>query len=81
MAGGKSIISTPVYDVVRDYDKHIEIVENAEQFTIAINKLICQHKASNNLKYREILDRTSWDNTVSEMHDLMKQLVEKSVYA
>lgn len=81
MAGGKSIISTPVYDVVRDYDKHIEIIENAEQFTFAINKLICQHKASNSLKYREILDRTSWDNTVSEMHNLMKQSMEKNVYA
>jgi glycosyltransferase involved in cell wall biosynthesis len=81
MAGGKSIISTPVYDVVRDYDKHIEIVENAEQFATAINKLICQHKASHCLKYREILDRTSWDNTVSRMQNLMEQLIEESQYA
>jgi glycosyltransferase involved in cell wall biosynthesis len=80
MAGGKSIISTPVYDVVRDYDKHIEIVENAEQFTAAINKLICQHKVSQYLKYQEILDRTSWDNTVNEMHNLMEQLVEENQY-
>lgn len=81
MAGGKSIISTPVYDVVRDYDKQIEIVENAEQFTAAINKLICQHKASHYLKYQEILDRTSWDNTVSEMHNLMEQLIVENQYA
>lgn len=81
MAGGKSIISTPVYDVVRDYAQHIEIVENAEQFTAAINKLICLHKASYYLKYQEILDRTSWDNTVSNMHNLMEQLVEENQYA
>jgi glycosyltransferase involved in cell wall biosynthesis len=81
MAGGKCIISTPVYDVVRDYDKQIEIVENAEQFTVAINKLICQHKASHYLKYQEILDRTSWDNTVKEMYNLMKQSVEEQQYA
>ena len=81
MAGGKSIISTPVYDVVRDYDKHIEIIENAEQFNAAINKLICQDRASYYFKYQEILDRTSWDNTVNEMHKLMKQLVEENQYA
>lgn len=80
MAGGKSIISTPVYDVVRDYDKHIEIVENAEQFTAAINKLICQHKASHYLQYQEILERTSWDNTVSRMQNLMEQLIKKNQY-
>ena len=81
MAGGKCIISTPVYDVVRDYDKHIEIVENAEQFTAAINKLICQHKASHYLKYQEILDLTSWDNTVSKMQNLMEELVEENQLA
>jgi glycosyltransferase involved in cell wall biosynthesis len=81
MAGGKSIISTPVYDVVRDYDKQIEIVENAEQFTAAINKLICQHKASHYLKYQEILDQTSWDNTVNQMYNLMEQLVEEKQLA
>jgi glycosyltransferase involved in cell wall biosynthesis len=81
MAGGKSIISTPVYDVVRDYSKQIEIVENAEQFTTAINKLICQHKASHYLKYQEILDRTSWDNTVNEMYNLMEESVQEKQYA
>ena len=81
MAGGKSIISTPVYDVVRDYAKHIEIVENAEQFTAAINRVICVQKGSHYLRYQEILDRTSWDNTVSEMHSLMEQLVEENQYA
>jgi glycosyltransferase involved in cell wall biosynthesis len=81
MAGGKSIISTPVYDVVRDYSKQIEIVENAEQFTSAINRLICQHKASHYLKYQEILDRTSWDNTVNEMYNLMEESVQEKQYA
>ncbi len=81
MAGGKCIISTPVYDVVRDYDKQIEIIENAEQFTSSINKLICQHKASHYLKYQEILDRTSWDNTVKEMYSLMKQSIREVQYA
>ena len=74
MAGGRHIISTPIFDVVRDYSNFIEIVENAAEFTAAINKIRSTNQPNNYLKYQEILDKTSWDNTVMSMQDLMLQI-------
>lgn len=76
MAGGKSIISTPVYDVVRDYANHIEIINTASEFALAIGRSIRQLGEGDVLKYQEILDKTSWDNTVSRMTALMEQTAD-----
>ncbi len=72
MAGGKPIISTPVHDVVRDYNHCVKIVTNAAEFTSAINTFTADLNKSYLRAYNSILDSTSWDATAIHMIDLLK---------
>lgn len=76
MAAGKPIISTPIKDVVRDYNHCVTIIETSEEFSEAIQFILENpHDLSMELEYQEILERTSWDNTA----DKMSFLIEKTV--
>ncbi len=70
IAAQKPIISTPIYDVVRDYELVIPIVETAEQFTTALGNFLraddVQREAQLG-KYKTILQAVSWDKTVASM--------------
>ncbi len=81
MAAGKPIISTPVYDVVRDYSKHIHIVNNAKEFGKAQDAISKQRdtQAYYSTKYSEILQSTSWDNTVNRMEELISNLAVRVI--
>lgn len=73
MAAQKPIISTPVYDVVRDYAHCVSIVSNADGFCEAIYKLSdLGHRKAQIPHYERILDNTSWDHTVQAMHQILK---------
>ncbi len=82
MAAGKPIISTPIYDVVRDYSNVVSIVKNAQDFSDAITNV--QNESASNIRQREketetILHKTSWDTTVQQMKKLMSEaLVNKN---
>ncbi|HEX9979735.1 MAG TPA: glycosyltransferase [Flavobacterium sp.] len=77
MAAGKPIISTPIKDVVRDYNHCVTIVETADEFAEAIQfTLENSHDLSLELEYQEILERTSWDNTVEKMNFLISKTVK-----
>lgn len=70
IAALKPIISTPIYDVKRDYNKVLSIVENAEDFIAAIEKYIAESEEEQKNRYRqyeEILQAVSWDKTVAGM--------------
>jgi glycosyltransferase involved in cell wall biosynthesis len=71
MAAGKPIISTPVYDVVRDYSSCINIIKNAKEFTQAIHKILSSPTFGKPINYSDILTKTSWDKTVSKMKDIL----------
>lgn len=75
MAAGKPIISTAIKDVTRQYSNCIPIVDSAETFKKAVTHLEKSSQTARNEKYREILDKTSWDNTASEMIKLIKAIV------
>jgi len=70
IAAQKPIISTPIYDVVRDYSSVIPIVETADQFTTALNDFLREdgaHREARLRKYDTILQAVSWDKTVAAM--------------
>jgi glycosyltransferase involved in cell wall biosynthesis len=75
MAGQKPIISTAVYDVVRDYSRCVEIVSDENEFCQAIDKVLhTNHKEKEKRKkqYDNILKATSWDQTAEKMYEIIK---------
>ncbi len=70
IAGLKPIISTPIYDVKRDYSQVLSIVENASDFVNAIDKYLDENatdKETRVQQYQQILKAVSWDETVANM--------------
>jgi glycosyltransferase involved in cell wall biosynthesis len=76
MAAGKPIISTPVYDVVRDYSNHVNIIHDAHEFMEAKKGILEKIQAGtyNPDKYNDILHTTSWDDTVKCMEKLIANI-------
>lgn len=72
MAAGKPIISTAIYDVVRDYSEVVKIVDSAEAFAGAIDTILTSQSVYI-MDYGEILEKTSWDATVENMVNIIKQ--------
>ncbi len=76
MAANKPIISTPVYDVVRDYSHCVSIVNDAATFAAAIENILnCSDadKKARTAQFQSILQATSWDNTVEMMKEFLKK--------
>lgn len=74
IAAGKPIISTAIKDVVRDYSHCVSIVDSPQSFSDAIDALLqSSDKFSRDADYREILDNTSWNNTVNKMNVLISK--------
>lgn len=74
MAAYKPIISTPVYDVVRDYSHCVHIVSTALDFYKAAQDI---YKSNNSFKlssdYDSVLEKTSWDYTVEKMLQIINK--------
>jgi glycosyltransferase involved in cell wall biosynthesis len=75
MAGNKPIVSTPVYDVVRDYSHCVSIAPDPHNFSKAVHRIL-EEPAPEQLRpaFGSILKATSWDNTVSGMNKLLTQV-------
>lgn len=74
MVACKPIISTPIYDVVRDYSDVVKIVENSDEFVAAIQYYLNEtndEKQKRQELQKDIIEKTSWDNTANEMMRLM----------
>ncbi|MEO6508643.1 MAG: glycosyltransferase [Patescibacteria group bacterium] len=81
MAALKPIISTPIYDVVRDYKKEVAISSSAKEFVKAIKTYLKETPAQKKIREQletEIIDRTSWDNTALAMQQIMAEQLELS---
>lgn len=77
IAAGKPIVSTAIKDVVRDYNHCVEIVDSAESFSAAISKILQNgDQMTRESDYREILEKTSWSNTVSKMNILISKTAQ-----
>lgn len=79
MAAKKPIISTPIYDVVRDYSHCVSVVNNADEFCREIKKTMratdkdIKRQAQN---FENILNETSWDKTVQQMHKIVSLIAQ-----
>lgn len=74
MAAGKPIVSTAVKDVVRDYAESINIVETPNEFCNVLQTIVKLDNIDYSARYADILFRTSWDNTVSKMYNLINSI-------
>lgn len=72
MAAYKPIISTPVYDVVRDYSHCVHIVSTSLEFQHAVNSIISNRdQEMMMLNFDQVLEETSWDSTVQKMSEIL----------
>ncbi|TRW27184.1 glycosyltransferase family 1 protein [Flavobacterium zepuense] len=76
MAAGKPIISTAIYDVVRDYSEDVTIISNSGEFSKAIDAMLANNNVLNPTDYSDILEKTSWDVTVEKMQAIIKNTVK-----
>lgn len=84
MAAGKSIISTPINDVVRDYSEVVAVVRTAAQFAKAVTQTLAENafqKRVRQAKQRVILNKTSWDITAADMTGKIAAIVGKRLSA
>jgi glycosyltransferase involved in cell wall biosynthesis len=76
MAANKPIVSTAIYDVVRDYKDCVAIIKTADECCTAIRYFLHRQekeKEQEQQKFENILNNTSWDETVSKMQELLKK--------
>lgn len=74
MAAKKPIISTAIYDVVRDYSHVVSIVSTVEAFSQAITAYLEETKSqcSKREQHQEaVIAQTSWDRTAAAMQNLI----------
>jgi len=72
MAAYKPIISTPVYDVVRDYSHCVHIVSTSSEFRNAVNSIMAdKDKGALIANFDKVLEDTSWDSTVEKMLQIL----------
>lgn len=73
MAAAKPIIATRITDVVSDYSHCVQLVSDAAQFAAQIKATLKNDQVLTlQSQYREILDRTSWNNTYNQMKTIIK---------
>lgn len=80
MAAYKPIVSTPIRDVVSEYSREVAVVKTPEEFAEAIEKYVTENPEQT--KQREqleeaVLQKTSWDQTVSAMKKIIEQQLEQ----
>lgn len=81
MAAHKPIISTPIYDVKRDYSQEVKIVTSVAQFNRAIDDYL--HETPVDRRYRlarqkAVIDRTSWHITADKMQSIMSHRLSQA---
>jgi glycosyltransferase involved in cell wall biosynthesis len=74
MAAEKPIVSTPIYDVVRDYSHVVAVARDAQDFANLIQKFLTENdeeKERRQEAQQAIIEGTSWVNTVKEMENII----------
>ena len=70
MCAMKPIISTRIKDVERDYSNCVNLVDNAADFCNAVKYPMENYQK----QYKEILEKTSWDQTAYKMKELFYKI-------
>ncbi len=78
LAAGKSVISTPIRDVVRPYgdENLVSIASTAEEFVKAADKILEQGNFDDwQKKADDFLSKNSWDKTFAQMRGLIDETI------
>lgn len=78
IAALKPIISAPIYDVKRDYSTVLSIVNNPQEFVMAVDQYLNETDADKKNRYQQyqaILQAVSWDKTVAGMNENIKTVM------
>lgn len=81
IAADKPIISTPIYDVVRDYKDVVKIIRDENQFKLAVEDFLTETEYETDERekaYDTILEKTSWDETVRNMEKIINSNSDKN---
>jgi glycosyltransferase involved in cell wall biosynthesis len=78
LATGKPIISTPVSDVIRQFDGLVEIVKSADDFVSAAERILAQPDPDRIARGIERAKASSWESTVKSMRDIIAESIGKS---
>jgi len=81
LAAGKSVVSTPVRDVVRAYGEAglVHIASTAEEFVTACEKALQENAPERMAKADEFLAKNSWEKTWAEMQKLILEEIDKGI--
>ncbi len=81
LAAGKSVVSTPVRDVVRSYGENglVHIASTAEEFVAGCEKALQENAPQRIAKADKFLAKNSWDKTWSEMQKLTLEQAAKGI--
>jgi beta-glucosidase/6-phospho-beta-glucosidase/beta-galactosidase/glycosyltransferase involved in cell wall biosynthesis len=77
MATGRPIISTPVKDVINQYSDLVDIVKTPEEFIGAAERALHNPDRERIQRGIERAQKCSWESTVKQMQDLIKQAIGK----
>jgi hypothetical protein len=77
MATGKPVISTPVRDVVRQWSDIVHIARTAEEFISVAEKALNEPDTQRIARGLELAQKSSWENTVEAMQNLIKESISK----
>jgi beta-glucosidase/6-phospho-beta-glucosidase/beta-galactosidase/glycosyltransferase involved in cell wall biosynthesis len=75
LATGRPVISTPVKDVVRQYQDTVSVVKTAEQFVAEAQRLLEQRDQARMDRGIEKARQSSWENTVKRMQELIREAI------
>jgi hypothetical protein len=81
MAAHKPIVSTPIKDVVRHFNQVVSIADSAPEFLAALNESLQETPLNKKRRIRlqeNIIKKTSWSSTVSQMVSIIQTLQKKS---
>jgi beta-glucosidase/6-phospho-beta-glucosidase/beta-galactosidase/glycosyltransferase involved in cell wall biosynthesis len=78
LATGRPVISTPVSDVVRQYQGIVDIVSSATEFVEAAEKLLKNPDPARIQQGIERAKASSWENTVTTMQSIIRDSITKS---
>jgi glycosyltransferase involved in cell wall biosynthesis len=82
MAAGLPIVSTRVTDVVEPYGHIVYLVGTAEEFVLACEQALGEsedQRLARVEKGREVLARTSWENTADKVDALLRQAAGRNL--
>jgi glycosyltransferase involved in cell wall biosynthesis len=77
LATGKPVISTPVKDVITQYSDLLDIVKTPEEYVAAAEQAMTNPDRDRIARGIEKAQTTSWESTVKNMQDLIKQAIGK----